>query len=43
MSADKAIEQAKNAKHGKDADERIAYLADAITELAKAVKALQQR
>lgn len=43
MCADKAIEHAKNARHGKDTDERIAYLAAAVEELAKAIKALQPR
>ncbi|WP_156334087.1 hypothetical protein [Shinella sp. GWS1] len=43
MSAEKAIEHAKNAKYGKDLDKRIAYLADAIEELAKAVKEVQSK
>lgn len=41
MSASKAIENAQSAKYGKDVDEKIAYLASAIEELAKAIKDIE--
>ena len=43
MSVDKAIQNARDAKHGRDIDERISYLADAIEELAKAIKEADRR